>query len=152
MPLSRLITLVLAIVASCGSSGCLAVYSTCPADFVVTATDSGKPLANLPVTVSYLHSVTVGAPEPVNGTTDQQGRVVLPVADSKNFFPMSLQVGNRTFQLDPNIVQDGGVLTEWQSSANACVQQKITVRLGPRPKSAPPFLKHYSIYSKAGGL
>jgi len=144
--------LVLALLASCAGSGCMAVYSTSPAEFVVTAADSGKPVANLPITVSYLHNVTVGAPSPVNGTTDEQGRVILPVADGQNFFPMSLQAGNRTFQLEGNILRDGGVLTEWPSSANACVEQKVTVRIGPRPQRLPFLFRHYAVYGKAGAL
>src|SRR5947209_3264744 len=85
--------------ATCTLSGCLAFYSTRPVEVIVTREGSLEPVANLPVTVNYPQMLILNAPKSAMGKTDQQGKVVLPLADFYNG-PIQLQAGNSPFFVD----------------------------------------------------
>ena len=127
------LTTLLAIALCFPSVGCLAVYSTRPVDVVVTRIDTGQPAAGVPVSVSYASMLVLNQPKDVDGTTDADGRVTLPMADFLG--GPCLQAGTTKYWAPSEIICNGGGLT-YKSSANP--DEPIpthAVRLVPRQRS-----------------
>src|SRR5262245_27923402 len=78
---SRQIKLLLVTLASCTASGCVAFHTTSPVEMVLAHTESGQPVANQQVSLSYKHHMFQGAPGSITDHTDDRGRVVLHIAD-----------------------------------------------------------------------
>lgn len=147
MLISRKMMIMLALLACCSGSGCWAFYTTLPAEVVLTATDSGKPLADYRVSVRCVPDcIFIGAPG-TSGTTDERGHAILAVPDMEQFPRMRLEVNCNSFYLDRDTVSKGGVLAATDSRTN------ISVRLLPRPKDPIWFLFHkHGVYATVGAL
>jgi hypothetical protein len=134
----------LAALGSIAASGCVTLYSTRPVELTVTQSGSAQPVANQPVILSYTHSKFVGAPPSVSETTDDQGRVVLPVGDVE--FPIRLQVGQATFDVDREVVRTGGVLKPDGE------QEGVELRVAPRSRTLLEWLFRYRFHKTCGIL
>ena len=87
----------------CSMTGCLAIYSTRPVEVVVTRADTGEPVPDLPVSVTYVYMLVPNPPKNVSGTTDANGRVVLPIADFDSG-PIHFQAGDFFRSIKPETV------------------------------------------------
>lgn len=87
-------------------TGCLTVPTPKPVEVVVTRTDTGEPAANVPVKVYYLSMLTP-RPKDVEGTTDANGRVTLPMSSSGPY----ITAGATRFYAEPVLLRTGGVVT-----------------------------------------
>ena len=61
------------------TGGCLAAYTTRPVEVLVTDCDTGVPKAGIPVVFDYAYAGVLNPPGRAEGTTNNQGTVVLPV-------------------------------------------------------------------------
>jgi hypothetical protein len=113
----------------------VAVYSKRPVEIAVTREDNGQPVANLHVEIDYAAILCLNIPATVDGVTDEQGRVLLPVADFE-YGPVHLRVGDFGATLDVDTIRNGGIVntTRWVSDVEE--KPRLTVRLVPRSRSA----------------
>jgi hypothetical protein len=96
-------------------SGCVVVsmHQYRPVEVSVRRKDTGKPLANASVRVTYDTPIGYGVyyvlrvPGPVSGTTDEHGAVILPMADYTH--AIRLFVNGRYFGVDRDLVVRGGM-------------------------------------------
>ncbi len=126
--------LVLAALAACTLSGCLAFYSTRPVEVLVTRENSLEPVADLPVSVTYMGMLILNTPKQVAGKTDEQGKAVLPLADFDDGLIL-LQAGNNRFYLAPDIIRKGGTLTKGEPVFGTDGRPPVSIKLIARPCS-----------------
>lgn len=88
----------LALVVGCCSSGCVGVCSFYPTDLVVTRAGTGEPAAGVPVRVTYPQWWMVNRPESICRTTDEDGKVTLPMAALDPGF--TLEAGTTQYWVD----------------------------------------------------
>jgi hypothetical protein len=119
----------LAAAAVCSLTGCLAVYSKRPVEITVTSAETGRPVADLPVTVNYTAMMVLNIPREVKGVTDKDGRVVLPVADF-NRGGIHVDAGDYGHFLEPEQVRNGGTKETTKGFLRLVPQ---TVTIFPRP-------------------
>ena len=139
----RPVGIAVALLTSCTGCGYWAMYSTQPVEVVAVRTDSAQPVANKMVLLHYVASNFEGRPGPKSISTDNQGRVVLSVANDR--FPVSVQIEGATFTFTPEQARTGGVI---QSNND----EPVMIRLAPRPRTLIDRFFGYGCYSKMGIL
>ena len=119
--------------AVCFLTGCIAIYSKRPVEITVTSAETGRPVADLPVSVSYPAMMVLNVPREVKGVTDKDGRVVLPVADFDNG-SIHVHAGDYGHFIEPEQVRNGGATgtAAWES---APATPKVFLRLVPQRPS-----------------
>jgi hypothetical protein len=125
---------VLAAALSTVQSGCLAIYSTRPVEVTVTNADTGKPVANIPVTVEYVGMLILNVPKKAEGVTDEHGRLLLPIADFDNG-PIHLQAGGWGRSINPETVRYGSIVDTGDWSGGSVSTPKIIMQLVPQRRS-----------------
>ena len=138
---SRQAGVAVALLASCTGCGGLAMYSKQPVELVAVRTDSAQPVANKMVQLHYVASNFEGRPGSQSTSTDDQGRVVLAVANDR--FPASVQIERATFTFTPELARAGGVV---QSNND----EPVMIRLAPRRRTLIDRFFGYGCYSKGG--
>jgi len=147
----RLLALVLSLPAL--TVGCICAptswHTTRDVTITVTEVQTGKPVACVPIRVVYWHDAVTPLvlivhvfrePREITAETDENGQVVLPLADYR--FGMFLEVDpERThyharFDLDKATVRYGGVLA--QDFPSFGLFPSIAVRLEPLRKTKSP--------------
>ena len=141
---SRQINLLLVFLASCTASGCVAFHTTRPVELVLAHAESGQPVANQQVSLSYKRHMFQGAPGSITDHTDDRGRVVLHIAEVE--FNLALQVGRATFSIDREIVRTGGALNYSDD------QENLSLRVIPRTPTLIERLFGFGIHGTCGVL
>jgi len=118
----------------CSSVGCMAKYSMRPVDVVVTNPKTNEPIANVPVSVGYSFFKVPNPPQQAEGTTDENGRVVLQMADFDR--GIHLTAGGNWFYFDALRVRGGGSLKRWEPNSDK-TQPEVAVRLVPFTSALP---------------
>jgi hypothetical protein len=121
------------------SNGCLACYTKRPVEIVVTDTNTSQPVANLPVKVEYFAMSVLFTPSSVEGVTNENGIVVLTLAEFKNgIMHLDIDEGKDRngieYSLNDKMIRDGAIL----NSPNRTFGQPepaISIRLSPRRPS-----------------
>ncbi len=115
------------------SAGCAAKYTMRPVEVVVTNPKTNQPVANVPVSVGYSFFMVPNPPTQAEGTTDENGRVLLPIADFAAG-GIHLTAGGNRFPLDALRVRSGGAIRRWVPDSDK-TQPEVVVRLVPRTSS-----------------
>jgi hypothetical protein len=115
-------------VLSLTTTGCLAVYSTRPVEVVVTREDTGEPVADLPISVTYGYMLVANPPTNTHGSTDASGRVVLTIADFDSG-SIHLQAGDFGSSIRAEKVRAGGPVTTARWSDQAADAPKVRMQL-----------------------
>jgi hypothetical protein len=133
----------------CASSGC-ASYTTRDVEITVINAKSGKPEKDVSVTAQYRYMMVANAPRDVQGRTDAEGQLVLPMADFSSG-GIALQVGESTFSIDDELVRSGGKAS-WFRQYNSEEQQPFIVSLAPQESIQSSFPLGMLALVVAGGL
>ena len=131
----------LTVALSCSLTGCLAVYSTRPVEVIVTSAETGQPVANLPVAVDYplfyahyFGPRVLNMPKEAGSVTDENGRIVLPIADF-GCGPIRLRAGDYGSSIKPDQVREGGMVAPDYWAFGPEKTPKVILQLVPQRRS-----------------